>query len=84
MTLRIINIKQMEKKANEPSFSRKPARAARTVVKRISRDGRREHEPHVVPTERDRANFEMYSPEEVGQGYKVKWAEKPREPLEAD
>lgn len=83
MTLRMLNIKQMEKKANEPSYSRKNPRAHRGTLQKISRAGRVK-EPNVVPTEKDRERFGLLSPDEVKQGYQVKWAEPEREPLSAE
>ena len=73
----------MEKSATQPGARRLPARAHRGTVVKISRAGR-ESEPHVVPTEKDRKRFDMLRPEEVEQGYSVRWTEPQKEPLPVD
>jgi len=74
MTRRILNIEAMEKRANEPAFRRVNPRAHRGVRVKIYKSGR-EKTANVVPTDRDRENFDLIRPDDVRQGYEVRWQE---------
>jgi len=74
MALKKIAHESLERKANQPGAAMKEPRAHRGTRERIHKSGR-VSQPHLIPTDRDRKEYDLLRPEEVQQGYQVRWSE---------
>lgn len=77
MTRRVLNVAELDQRSKRPDYSKRATRAHRGIRQKVSRTHKHIREPHVVPTERDHKEFDMLRPEEVEQGYQVRWSEGP-------